>query len=528
MELITKILKQFNHVSLVIGLFCCANITLGNNLKWSQKILQKIYETSGYPKIDQPKIKLLSTKKYGAYFEPAENIIFIESELLKICRAFGKDSSNALAFVIGHELAHAIYKHVHTGIAPTSFLQYADKYDSHEREEQTADIQGVFMSYLAGFRPESILSQILDKIYFTYKITDSINDQYPSLKTRKNSIKEVLKQVDILTNLFDACNILIMQEEYGLAKTGLEYIIQYYQGPEIFNNLGVVHLHLAQFYFDPTIDVYAYPFEVDLNTPLKKIYKPRGDLSTEDRILRSNYLEMAKKNFNQALVLNPQYSPAITNLACLLILNNQTDKATEFIQSQLNNSFSLENKAEVNYKFQNLAGIAHSIQKDKRSHVYFVNALKSKESLTRSFAKYNLNMLSNHSRSAKVKPHNQNPDFEKSMKLRPKFLQTDRLELTNVALESTKFPLKFSFKISGDESFYLFNRSGADLLAIKRKKINGTNQITLNPDQLPVSPVPGKYNNQRGGSIISLVQNKSLYAFDKKNSLIEAISIACY
>ena len=46
-----------------------------------------------------------------AYLSPKERTIYIDQNVLEICKSFGKDSSNTLAFLLGHELTHHYMQH---------------------------------------------------------------------------------------------------------------------------------------------------------------------------------------------------------------------------------------------------------------------------------------------------------------------------------------------------------------------------------------------------------------------------------
>jgi hypothetical protein len=58
-----------------------------------------------------PKLEITKTCKSSAKYLPSEQKIQIEECLIQLTKSFGKDSINALAIIMGHELAHYYKSH---------------------------------------------------------------------------------------------------------------------------------------------------------------------------------------------------------------------------------------------------------------------------------------------------------------------------------------------------------------------------------------------------------------------------------
>jgi hypothetical protein len=361
------------------------------------KVLAKLFVAAGQPNVKQPTVKITSENKKVAAYYPKNNSIFLDQKAWDICRSMGKVSLDALAFILGHELAHAFQKEVRLQKQTTNFLSYDKAYAQAIRTEKVADIQGVFTAFLAGYRPGEVVPVLLRRLYEAYLLTGRQLTGYPTLEERSRSADEVLDIVGVLVDLYETTNYLIVAKQYELASVNYEYIRQYYQGREISNNLGVLYLLTAMEYYLPATDRYVYPVEIDNTTPLKKLEKARGgyDLSPTERLLRNRLIEKAIASFREALLLDKNYRAAQLNLICALNLVEKPQEALDFAQKHKLKPGSFKKTRFASDLYLAL-GISYALKQDAiTANSYFSNAMNAGQPASQLQAKFNLDVLAN-------------------------------------------------------------------------------------------------------------------------------------
>ncbi|MEO1264042.1 MAG: hypothetical protein AAFZ15_34875, partial [Bacteroidota bacterium] len=268
-------MNQLNHILSTIFLlvFTATSLFAVNRtgLGLAQQILDDLYEVSGQFVQEKPSLLLSDENKRVASYSPSKNLITIDKKALEICESMGNEKANALAFLIGHELTHAFQKEVRMHGETTHFLAYDHHYDNMVRTEKVADIQGVFTGYLANYGMQKAIPVVLEKIYGAYGLMGKQLPNYPTFEERMASAREVIRLVDELIDLFETNAYLLALGEYKEASYILEYIIEYYQGHEIQNNLGVCYLYSAKEFIDNEIDQFAFPVRLDGSSNLQKI-----------------------------------------------------------------------------------------------------------------------------------------------------------------------------------------------------------------------------------------------------------------
>ncbi len=391
-------MQHFQHKILSLAILYLAfsiNFIRAQNdqsIELAQQVLDKLYLVSGQYVFDKPALKISKENRRVASYSPKHNTITIDKKALEICMAMGQDASNALSFLIGHELAHAFQKEVRNQSEVTNFLAYDKHYHASERTEKVADIQGVFTGYLAGYGMKKAIPLFLKNIYAAYDIDDDKLVNYPSFDERSASAKEVIAIVDDLEDLFEVNEYLMALEQYDIGIYCLEYILEYYQGREIHNNLGIAYLHSAMdFAFDYETDKYTYPLELDASSQLKKIDKSRGKttLNPNLRKIRNTILKQGLKYFENAIELDPEYTIAKINKACTLNLLNKPSQAQEFLKS---NYFSNQERQEPIYKLVNAISLGLLNQRSK-ALLQFNTLRNGDDKLAAVQAEYNYNIL---------------------------------------------------------------------------------------------------------------------------------------
>lgn len=268
-----------------------------------------------------PKLVMSNAQRRIAWAKPSKALIGLELKAYDICQSFGKDSLNALAALLAHELTHYYEKHdwknqfaKDFGSVDNAGNQAAEKMDI----ETQADYLGGFLAFTAGYNTLSMMPQILDKIYAGYSFSENLPG-YPSLSKRKQMATKSLEKLATLIPIFETANYLIALKDYENAEAYYEYILinEKYQSREIYNNLGVLSTHLAMDLFPEGGLKYIYPVELDVKSRLSPDQKGMGDDLEKQR---KEQLEKAIKYFKNAQNLDQNYAPAMLNLGCAYAL----------------------------------------------------------------------------------------------------------------------------------------------------------------------------------------------------------------
>lgn len=320
--------------------FClCISLALrgGTPQSVAQAVLDKLYATNGNYKFKKPALSISRENKKVAAYSPWKNAIALDEKAYGICRSFGRDSLAALAYILGHELVHAYQAEIKGKRVSTNFLAYNHNYNADVRIEKVADIQGVFNAYLAGYGVLTTMPDVIERIYREYGLTGKNLPGYPSLDERKASCREVLAIAENLREMFESCNYLLTIGQTGLACSGYEYILQYYQGVEIYNNLGIAYALNAQQFWNPQTDNFVYPLEADWYTKLSRSAAARGQQQMDPTLqpLRAAFLDKAAANFREAVRLNHKYLTGRINLVCVLNMMGQPAEALNYAEQHL-------------------------------------------------------------------------------------------------------------------------------------------------------------------------------------------------
>lgn len=290
----------------------------------AQQVFNDIVNAYGNSK-SPPQFKILpkSSKKIVAqYISYPEAAIQIDQDLYSICTSFGKDSLNALAIIISHELAH--YYNDHNWCSDYAFaLQntnlgktlYKVAKENKVEKESIADSYGLFYCCIAGYKPFIIFNNLLDKIYRYYKLPVTLQG-YPTLSERKTINKIQKEKIEKLVPVFDAGIVLLHIKKYTEAAICFDYLTKFFPSREMYNNLGVAQLMNA-LNNKPTTDIdFIYPVDIDIAS---RIYQSeeRGTDSTNKKTQFLELLQNAKTSFEKAITLDNKYNPAYINLACL-------------------------------------------------------------------------------------------------------------------------------------------------------------------------------------------------------------------
>lgn len=268
-----------------------------------------------------------------AKYEPSPKPkIQVDASLVSIFRVFGKDSLNALAVVLSHELAH--YYSDHTFCSDYAFAvkdqskSLSDALKSLSTQEKIsketeADQKGFFYAAAAGFSPFGVQSQVLDEIYSAYGMSDT-NSDYPSKQERISIALTAEDKAKSLYSTFQSGLKWMDEKNYEKAIEAFEEANSYIPFRENYNNMGVARALMALELKDPDYvekefpERFLYPLEVDNQSRLKKELVRGTDYDKEEQI--ELHLKNAKINFEEAIRLDPGYTKSYINLACVFDL----------------------------------------------------------------------------------------------------------------------------------------------------------------------------------------------------------------
>lgn len=353
----------------------------GNPAESPEHILRRLYQISAHGGISRPDIVRVPGRAIGAMYHPGRNEIRIEESLIEVCTRFGPDARHALAFVLAHEWSHALYRR--KDLSPVySFLE--SRLSMAERE-YASDVQGALLAYLAGYRPERVLPRLIDTLYTIYALPEAGSGEYPLPALRKESAKRAMDLISWLVHLFDAANLLALEGEYTLAEKAYRHLAKRYATPELFNNLGVLYAARAMEFPVPKTDVYAYPLELDMNSPFQKVFRARGELPPEEACQRQEWLDRASAEFRAAIQRSPDYAPARANLVCALTLMNRPLQALKYVRD------SIPDHCRSSAPVRLVEGIAHALAGNSKAADVF-RSLERTEGLA-GFARHNRRML---------------------------------------------------------------------------------------------------------------------------------------
>ena len=289
--------------------------------EFAQKVYDDIFNTMNDGKVIKPKLVVSDKATEVATYDPtgSEPLIKLGVNFVKLIQNFGKDSSNALAHVLGHELAHVILRQndliskVGSGYASTEYNKEVKKYKKTLQDslfERQADEYAAMYAHIAGYKTTGLGTVLLDSIYKRFQLTDSKLSRYPPLKERKEIVRFSERKMRVLKLCFDASVLCAISENYEMSDALNRVIIQEdFPSREIHNNLGASSLIQAIYLLDTLDFPYDFPVAIDLETRLN---------TSQERAFGKDavvYLNQAHSHLINATRCSPTYYTAWLNEA---------------------------------------------------------------------------------------------------------------------------------------------------------------------------------------------------------------------
>ena len=295
-------------------------------------IVTKVYDDlfinlSITKKIEKPDLVFITNDNQMIItYQPNQNggksKLLIGSEFVSLIRTFEADSMNALAFVMGHEMAHIFLEQsdqierIGGGYADRTLKkeinQLRDSLYTNLFERQ-ADEWAMFYSHLGGYKTTHLGEKILDKVYLNFKLSNKLKG-YPDLKERKIIASSSALKMKLLLERFELANLSLFSNHYDIASNLYNAILKEgFKSSEIYNNLGVCYL-LKVINSDSIYQKYAWPLYVDSKSKMSSSNQRDLDgIDVKDCLNKAiEYFKIASDNVN--------YKVSFLNIAIAHIL----------------------------------------------------------------------------------------------------------------------------------------------------------------------------------------------------------------
>lgn len=299
-----------------------------------KKTLERLWKASDYWHLKKmPTISVERTEVCAASY--GSNLIVVEMKAIEVCKSLGPARFEAaLAQLIAHELAH-FYQCSRTGLCfddhRCSYLSFNAIPHARTDLEEHADLSGAFNLYLAHFQLDSAtMATLIDALYTAYRLPDDLPD-YPTKSARQKIAQKTLQQLSELVILYENATFFAAIGDFDAAIQSYETVLPYYQGKEIYANLGVTEARKALFLpgkKDTPLASrrrYLFPFETDWNTLLRQETLP--GIRTYGSNDTDELLADALLYLDTALLIDPHYEPAALNRLMVLVLREKSTLA---------------------------------------------------------------------------------------------------------------------------------------------------------------------------------------------------------
>ncbi len=320
--------------------------TVFNNL------IQAYANGKGAPDIMVVPLNQLQVKAEYFTTKDGNPIIKIDQQLINICFSLGKDSINALAFILSHELSHYYrddnwcmdYAKFKFKSNPAIAKKMKEASEQNKEKEAIADKEGLLHAGIAGYYSFTVFDKLINAIYKNYKLQDNL-EGYPTKETRKVINKDARTDAQKWLAVFDAGTILTYASKYQEAIDCFTFLSKKFPSREVFNNLGTAQLLWAIKIKPPEAIEYIYPVEIDPKSRLNNSLNTNRAIDSTARF--EELLNMALQNFEKAKQIDPQYQKAYVNLACVYELLGSIDLSYGYSKKVNKNEPEYKNALEI-------------------------------------------------------------------------------------------------------------------------------------------------------------------------------------
>lgn len=291
----------------------------GYKYQVAQGVFQKLLKANGSNRMPPPDLVMNDGRRYMAWMQADTREIGLEEQAYDICASMGKDSLNALAALLAHELVHYYEKHNWKRHFISQDELATGTPEEGKAYEQQADYFGGILALSAGYNTYRTLSPLLTNAYERYGLPDEISG-YPSLSERLQISLNTAERLRGLYQVYQTANLLVLIGEYSRAVDYYDYVLGEYQGYELYNNGGANALLAALELSDPAEMPFVLPVELDLRSRLAQL---ATRLPEEVEAQRQLLLERAQLWLKSALSLDEEQASVQLNLSILHLLKEE-------------------------------------------------------------------------------------------------------------------------------------------------------------------------------------------------------------
>lgn len=276
-----------------------------------------------------------------ALFRPDTQTVEIDEAVVELCETFGPQRDDALAVLLGHELAHHYRDHGWVGDFGVKFadleasrgMKAAEGYEKLVKNETEADYFGAFYAYVAGYDTLTVAPRVFDAVYERFSLADKLGG-YPSRQERKKIAEGRAAEIRGLQDLFDAGRLLLLLDEHRAAAAVFDRLCGEVPSRELLNNAAAARL------LEVAASLGRLPVEAGSPPPAWALGMPvtfemearlgggagaplRGGQGPEGDEVLSRLLREATDLLERACAMDDAYAPGRINLAIALCLRGE-------------------------------------------------------------------------------------------------------------------------------------------------------------------------------------------------------------
>ncbi|MBK7406994.1 MAG: hypothetical protein IPJ40_02320 [Saprospirales bacterium] len=285
----------------------------------ARRVFDQLVLARGDFGLPKPQFQFVDHPKEVARF--SGQTVFLGVKAYDVCVSFGADSLNALAVLLSHELVHYYAGHTWEEEFSRDFAGTQlpdDVKDSWLEDEVQADLWGGLLAYSAGYDVRAVAPKFFPALYKTFERDESLAG-YQKLSARILLAKQTGAKIQFLLGYFETANYLVALGLYEDAQGYYETILQEgYRSRELYNNLGVYKVMAALPLFRKTEMPYGLPVELDAESRIGHSTKGGGPVNPQEERLK--LLKEANQYFETARNIDPAYTTALINQACVQAL----------------------------------------------------------------------------------------------------------------------------------------------------------------------------------------------------------------
>lgn len=307
----------------------------------ARQVFEKLIQTRGDFGLPKPQFQFVNHEKEVARFQG--QTIFLGVKAYDVCTTFGADSLNALAILLAHELVHYYAGHTWEEEFSREFAGTElpnEVKDSWLEDEVQADLWGGLLSYSAGYDVRAVAPKFFPTLYKAFGRDEDLAG-YQKLADRVTLAEQTGKKVQTLLTYFETANYLVALGMFEDAQGYYELILKEgYRSRELYNNLGVYKVMAALQLFRKSELPYGIPVELDAESRIG--HSTKGGSGATPMEERNQLLKEANQYFETARNLDPGYTPALVNQACVQALlgvsvarDDQDEAQMQYLQAQL-------------------------------------------------------------------------------------------------------------------------------------------------------------------------------------------------